>query len=50
VNGGIIQLAGSDYSASMFAAPVFMLVAFLMMRGVRRGEAVPAAVPGLADA
>ena len=50
VNGGIIQLAGSDYSASMFAAPVFMLVAFLMMRGVRRGEAVPAAAPGLADA
>jgi Na+/melibiose symporter-like transporter len=40
VNGLIIQLAGSDYSVTMIAAPVFMLVAYVMMGGVRRGEAV----------
>ncbi len=40
VNGWIIQLSGSNYSATMIAAPVFMLVAFLMMIGVHRGEAV----------
>ncbi len=40
VNGWIIQLSGSNYSATMIAAPFFMLVAFLMMLGVHRGEAV----------
>jgi maltose/moltooligosaccharide transporter len=40
INGWIIQLSGSDYSMTMVAAPLFMLLAFIMMIGVRRGEAV----------
>jgi maltose/moltooligosaccharide transporter len=40
INGWIIQLSGSDYSMTMVAAPIFMLLAFIMMIGVRRGEAV----------
>jgi maltose/moltooligosaccharide transporter len=42
INGLIIQLSGNDYSMTMIAAPVFMLLAFIMMVGVRRGEAVTA--------
>jgi Na+/melibiose symporter-like transporter len=41
VNGLIIQLSGSDYSATMLAAPFFMLLALIMMLGVKRGEALP---------
>lgn len=41
VNGLVIQLSGSDYSATMIAAPFFMILAFIMMIGVRRGEALP---------
>jgi len=41
INGWIIQLSGKNYAATMVAAPVFMLLAFLMMVGVRRGEAIP---------
>jgi maltose/moltooligosaccharide transporter len=40
INGWIIQLSGKDYSTTMIAAPFFMLLAFLMIIGVRRGEAV----------
>lgn len=43
VNGWIIQLTGENYNAVMIVAPVFMIVALLMMLGVRRGEAVSAA-------
>jgi MFS-type transporter involved in bile tolerance (Atg22 family) len=39
INGWIIQLSGNNYASTMIAAPVFMLLAFLMMVGVRRGEA-----------
>lgn len=39
-NGLIIQLSGKDYSMTMLAAPFFMLLAFIMMMGVHRGEAV----------
>lgn len=39
INGWIIQLSGNDYSTTMFAAPFFMLIALIMMFGVRRGEA-----------
>jgi len=39
INGWIIQLSGRDYSTIMLFAPVFMLVALLLMAGVRRGEA-----------
>lgn len=41
VNGWIIELSGRNYNATMLIAPLFMILAFLMMSGVRRGEAVP---------
>jgi MFS-type transporter involved in bile tolerance (Atg22 family) len=41
INGGIIQLSGEDYSTTMIAAPIFMILAFIMMLGVHRGEAAP---------
>ncbi|OGN88870.1 MAG: hypothetical protein A2Y88_09025 [Chloroflexi bacterium RBG_13_48_10] len=41
INGWIIQLSGIDYSTTMVAAPFFMVLAFIMMLGVRRGEAAP---------
>lgn len=39
VNGWIIQLTDNNYNSIMFVAPIFMLLAFLMMIGVTRGEA-----------
>ncbi len=45
VNGVIIQLTGLNYNAIMIVAPVFMLVAFLLMAGVKRGEAVVPTAP-----
>jgi maltose/moltooligosaccharide transporter len=41
VNGLVIQLSGSDYSTTMIAAPFFMILAFILMIGVKRGEALP---------
>jgi len=41
VNGWIIQLTDNNYNSIMFVAPIFMLLAFLMMLGVTRGEAKP---------
>ncbi len=41
VNGWVIQLSGSNYSTTMLAAPFFMILAFIMMMGVKRGEALP---------
>ena len=38
INGWIIQLSGNNYSTTMIAAPFFMVLAFIMMIGVRRGE------------
>lgn len=40
INGWIVQLTGRDYSSVMIIGPFFMLAAFLLMAGVRRGEAV----------
>ena len=40
INGWIIQLSGKNYATTMLAAPIFMAIAFVMMIGVRRGEAV----------
>ena len=48
VNGLIIQLAGSDYNMVMLLAPVFMVVALVLMLGVHRGEAVVAVSPAQA--
>ena len=39
LNGWIVQLSGNNYNTMMFVAPVFLLVALVLMLGVRRGEA-----------
>lgn len=39
LNGLIIQLSGENYASIMFFGPIFMLLAFILMAGVRRGEA-----------
>lgn len=50
INGWIVQLTGLNYNLIMLVAPVFMLVALLLMAGVRRGEAVfETAAPSAAD-
>lgn len=46
INGWLVQLTGEDYSKIMLLAPFFMVVAFLLMIGVRRGEAVVETSPG----
>ena len=40
INGWIVQLTGKDYSSIMVIGPFFMLAAFLLMMGVKRGEAI----------
>ena len=40
INGGIVQLSGNNYNLMMLAAPLFMLIALVLMLGVKRGEAV----------
>jgi MFS family permease len=39
VNGWIVQLSNLNYNAVMMVAPLFLIVAFILMAGVRRGEA-----------
>lgn len=39
VNGWIISLTGDNYNNIMLVAPIFMVIALVMMLGVRRGEA-----------
>jgi MFS-type transporter involved in bile tolerance (Atg22 family) len=39
VNGAIIQFSGRNYNSIMLVAPVFMVIALLLMLGVKRGEA-----------
>ena len=39
INGIIVQLSGRNYQMIMAIGPLFMLLAFIMMIGVRRGEA-----------
>jgi maltose/moltooligosaccharide transporter len=43
LNGWLVQLSGNNYNTMMFVAPFFLLVAVVLMLGVKRGEAVPAA-------
>ena len=46
VNGWIIQLSGNNYNSIMVVAPIFMVLALILMWGVRRGEAkTPDAIP-----
>jgi maltose/moltooligosaccharide transporter len=42
VNGLVIQLANRNYNMVMLLSPFFMIVALVLMLGVRRGEAKPA--------
>lgn len=39
VNGWAVQLSGGNYNVIMLLAPFFMLIAFTLMFGVKRGEA-----------
>ena len=39
INGWIIALTGNNYGLVMVVGPIFMLLALVMMVGVRRGEA-----------
>ena len=39
LNGWIVQLSGSNYNAMMFVSPLFLVVALVLMLGVKRGEA-----------
>jgi MFS family permease len=39
INGWIVQLSGNNYNNIMLVAPMFMVCAFLLIMGVRRGEA-----------
>lgn len=39
INGWIVQLTNNNYNNIMLIAPIFMLFAFLLIMGVRRGEA-----------
>ncbi len=39
MNGWIVQLSGLNYNAIMIVSPVLMLVALILMVGVKRGEA-----------
>ena len=41
LNGLIVQLSGSNYASIMVIGPIFMLLALILMAGVRRGEAKP---------
>ena len=42
INGLAIQLTGNNYNMITLISPFFMLIAFVLMLGVRRGEAIPA--------
>lgn len=39
LNGWIVQLSGNNYNSMMFVAPLFLVVALVLMLGVKRGEA-----------
>ncbi|MBI3241474.1 MAG: SLC45 family MFS transporter [Chloroflexi bacterium] len=49
VNGWIIKLTGNNYNAIMIVAPIFMVVALVLMVGVRSGEAVVVAPAAAGD-
>ena len=40
LNGWIVTLTGGNYNTMMFVSPLFLVVALVLMLGVRRGEAV----------
>jgi maltose/moltooligosaccharide transporter len=42
LNGWIVQLTGGNWNNVMLAAPLFLVLALVLMLGVRRGEAIVA--------
>ena len=38
--GWVVQLSGGNYNTMMFTSPLFLIVALVLILGVRRGEAV----------
>jgi len=40
LNGWIVQLSGGNYGAQMYVGPLFLLIALVLMLGVKRGEAI----------
>jgi maltose/moltooligosaccharide transporter len=45
VNSWIVQVTGGNWNNVMLAAPIFLVLALVMMLGVRRGEATTAETP-----
>ena len=43
LNGILIQVTGNNYNAIMLVSPFFLLIALILMWGVRRGEIQPSA-------
>jgi maltose/moltooligosaccharide transporter len=50
VNGLIIQATKNNYNNIMLVAPIFMIIALVLMLGVRRGEAAQAVSQATAEA
>ncbi len=40
INGWVVQLTGNNYNNVMLLAPLFLLIAFVLVAGVKRGEAI----------
>ena len=40
LNGLLVQLSGNNYNTTMYFGPLFLVVALILMLGVKRGEAV----------
>jgi MFS family permease len=49
INGWIVFLTNNNYNLMMVVGPCFMAIAFALMVGVRRGEAVKASLAGAGD-
>jgi maltose/moltooligosaccharide transporter len=39
LNGWIVQLSGNNYNTMMYVSPVFLMIALVLMLGVKKGEA-----------
>ena len=42
LNGLLVTLSGGRYNTIMFTSPLFLIVALILMLGVKKGEAQPA--------
>jgi len=43
LNGAIVTVSGGQYNIIMVASPLFLIIALVLMLGVKKGEAQPAA-------